>query len=190
MDGIGSSDSTSLRYLNGIDRGTVSIGNSADGNNMTFQNMLSANDMSRVEEQVVNANRETQGSGREIKQVMDKDDYLKLLITQLQNQDPTSPMEDKEFISQMAQFSSLEQMTNISTGFQSLASVMNSSQATSMLGKDVEVIVGEQVINGQVSEVTRGDYPQIMVNGSYYDVSDVSRIRESAAAAAYGAAME
>ncbi|MDR5658265.1 flagellar hook capping FlgD N-terminal domain-containing protein [Serpentinicella sp. ANB-PHB4] len=44
---------------------------------------------------------------------MDKDAFLKLLVTQLQNQDPLSPMEDREFIAQMAQFSSLEQMQNL-----------------------------------------------------------------------------
>ena len=42
-----------------------------------------------------------------------KDAFLQILITQLQNQDPTSPMDDKEFIAQMAQFSSLEQMQNM-----------------------------------------------------------------------------
>ena len=59
-----------------------------------------------------------------------KDDFLKLLVTQLQEQDPLKPMEDKEFISQMAQFTSLEQMKNMNTSVQI-------TQATSYIGKKV-----------------------------------------------------
>lgn len=49
---------------------------------------------------------------------LDKDAFIRLLVTQLQNQDPLSPMEDKEFIAQIAQFSSLEQMQNLNKTFE------------------------------------------------------------------------
>ncbi|GGA63060.1 hypothetical protein GCM10008025_03740 [Ornithinibacillus halotolerans] len=50
-----------------------------------------------------------------------KDDFLKILMTQLQNQDPTSPLEDRDFIAQLAQFTSLEQMTNMTNSINKLA---------------------------------------------------------------------
>ncbi|HWI62231.1 MAG TPA: flagellar hook capping FlgD N-terminal domain-containing protein [Symbiobacteriaceae bacterium] len=55
----------------------------------------------------------TQSQTREHKTTLGKDDFLKLLITQMRYQDPLKPMEDKEYIAQLAQFSSLEQMMNV-----------------------------------------------------------------------------
>lgn len=69
-----------------------------------------------------------------------KDQFLKILMTQLQNQDPTDPMDDKEFIAQMAQFSSLEQMSNMSTAIENLTSMTQQSQLiefNSFVGKTV-----------------------------------------------------
>lgn len=106
-----------------------------------------------------------------------KDEFLKILITQLTNQDPTEPMQDREFIAQMAQFSTLEQMTNLSTEFERLGALLQGGQAVSVLGKTVDVALGNGTVTGTVEEVTGGEYPQVLVNGQYYDYGNVQRIR-------------
>ncbi len=107
-----------------------------------------------------------------------KDEFLKILLTQLTNQDPIEPMSDREFIAQMAQFSALEQMTNMADQFQKLGGLIEAGQAFSILGKTVDLVVGDSVVSGSVDEVTGGEYPQVLVNGAYYDYADVRRVRE------------
>jgi len=63
----------------------------------------------------------TSGTTESTSSSLGKDDFLKILITQLTNQDPLEPLEDTDFIAQMAQFSSLEQMTNIAEGMENLS---------------------------------------------------------------------
>jgi len=72
--------------------------------------------------------------------VLGKDAFLKLLVVQLQNQDPLNPLDDKEFIAQLAQFSSLEQMTNVADGIKSLTektAQQDMLSAVNYIGKDV-----------------------------------------------------
>jgi len=122
------------------------------------------------------------GLGREIDQTLDKDDFLEILITQLTHQDPTEPMKDKEFVAQMAQFSSLEQMTNMSQEFTKLASVMSSGQAMGLVGKTVSLVDGESLIEGRVTAVTTGDFPQVKVGNKYYDFETIESVMEQEAA--------
>lgn len=137
---------------------------------------MSASEKAFVENQVDNYNKTLVREGRKTSNELGKDDFLKLLITQLSNQDPTNPMENTEFISQMAQFSSLEQMTNMSTAFNKMASFINSSEAASTLGKTVELNVGDITARGIVEGATRGDNPQILVNGTYYTMDKIAAI--------------
>lgn len=114
-------------------------------------------------------------TGRVASQQLGKDDFLKLLLAQLANQDPTSPMENTEFIAQMAQFSSLEQMTNMSTGFTKMASMLNSSEAVSAIGRNVEIDLGDTMVSGVVEAATRGENPQVQVNGMLYNMDQIKR---------------
>jgi flagellar basal-body rod modification protein FlgD len=69
--------------------------------------------------------------------VLGKDDFLKLMVAQMKNQDPMSPADDKDNIAQMAQFSSLEQITNLAGATQQLANRMSLTQNVGLLGHNV-----------------------------------------------------
>lgn len=137
---------------------------------------MTASEKLNVENKVNSYNKTLVQNGRKTSNELGKDDFLKLLITQLSNQDPTNPMENTEFISQMAQFSSLEQMTNMSTSFSKMASFINSSEAASTLGKTVELNIGDTTTTGIVEGATRGENPQILVNGMYYSMDKIAAI--------------
>ena len=76
----------------------------------------------------------------------------------------------------MAQFSSLEQMTNMNESFKKMVSVINSSQAASTLGKSVEIDIGDSTAKGMVEATSFGENPQVMVNGMYYDMAKIKAI--------------
>ncbi|GCD83346.1 hypothetical protein PTHTG4_24090 [Parageobacillus thermoglucosidasius] len=93
-------------------------------------------------------------------QILGKDDFLKILLVQLQNQDPLSPMEDKEFIAQMANFSTLEQMINISSMFERLMQTQNNQallRYSEWIGKNVYWQEEENTKSGVVKSVLQKD---------------------------------
>ena len=107
---------------------------------------------------------------------LDRDTFLKLLITQLQHQDPMSPMKDADFIAQLAQFSSLEQMQNLNDSFSAFGQSGVASQAFAMIGKTidyVDVSTGS-VLTGQVDSVSfAGGWPQLNVGSSAVELGSV-----------------
>jgi flagellar basal-body rod modification protein FlgD len=114
--------------------------------------------------------------GRRAKTVLDREDFLQILITQLTHQDPTSPMEDREFVAQMAQFSTLEQMINMGDDMARVSSLIAKSQAYALLGKHVMIGSGDGVVSGVVEEVRGTDFPQVLVNGRFYDFQNVEAV--------------
>jgi flagellar basal-body rod modification protein FlgD len=142
---------------------------------------LSAQDMLQVNRDVDAFNKTISNSAAKKPNAgLDRNDFLKILITQLSHQDPTQPVEDKEFIAQMAQFSSLEQITNMNEGLSKVADLVARSQALNLLGSSVDIADGDAKVSGIVDAVTAGEYPQILVNGRYYDFSQVQKIKRAA----------
>lgn len=148
---------------------------------MDFTAMLSGAERSKVEMQV-NASNKSLQQGQGLSQELGKDDFLQLLITQLQHQDPTKPMDDKQFIAQMAQFSSLEQMTNLGQEFAKISGMVSRGNALNLLGKQVEILDGQQRVSGVVEAVSGTENPQVQVNGRYYDYSVVETVNIKEAA--------
>ncbi|GAB4366847.1 MAG: hypothetical protein Kow009_03640 [Spirochaetales bacterium] len=139
--------------------------------------VISGSDFMDLTKRVDGINRTLQET-RGVKRTLDKDDFLKLLVTQLSHQDPTQPMEDREFIAQMAQFTALEQITNLNKEFASVTRLMAANQAVGLLGKTVEIADGESLIRGKVREVLGGESPQLLINDRYYDYGAVRRVME------------
>ena len=96
--------------------------------------------------------------------VLGKDAFLKLLVTQLQNQDPLNPLDDKEFIAQLAQFSSLEQMSNVAAGITALTektAQQDMLSAVNYIGKEVTMGIRPENIHER-SERPQADPAQVV----------------------------
>lgn len=107
------------------------------------------------------ANSNSNSSGKNDK--MGQDQFLQLLVTQMQNQDPINPMDSKEFASQLAQFNSVEQLINVNKGLESLAqsqkvmrAEFTNSMASSLTGKQVRALSNK--VNLEADSDTNIDY--------------------------------
>ena len=116
-----------------------------------------------------------------------KDEFLKLLTTELRNQDPLQPMDNKDFVAQMAQFSSLEQMNNVANSMDELKNSLMGiyqqsllTQGAALIGKNVTGIDPDgATINGIVEAVKWLDgNPQLQIGDKLLDLSLVTEVSE------------
>lgn len=102
-----------------------------------------------------------------------KEDFLKLLLAQLSNQDPLKPMEDKEFIAQLAQFNTLEQMQQANKHLVEMVTSQTLAQASALLGK----IVVAGSTGGLVTAVSMVDgKAQLTVGGKQFPLSQITKV--------------
>jgi flagellar basal-body rod modification protein FlgD len=124
------------------------------------------------------ANPANAATARVTKRTLGQEDFLKLITVQLSSQDPLKPMEDTAFIAQMAQFSSLEQSSQLAREFSALRSLNELNSAGSMLGRQVTVKSGEdQTLTGVVQATdSSGATPRLLIDGKLYPASAVTRV--------------
>jgi flagellar basal-body rod modification protein FlgD len=111
-------------------------------------------------------------------------DYMKLLVTQLQNQNPLDPLDNKDMSAQLAQFSQLQQTENLNTSFSKVLDLAQRSYASSLIGKQVSFASQAndgttQTGTGPVEQVTIGDNQTILltIGGQQIDLANVASIR-------------
>lgn len=104
-----------------------------------------------------------------------RDAFLKLLITQIQMQDPLEPMGAQEYIAQLAQFSSVEQLQNANLQLAILQQMQAVSQAVLLIGHTITT--GEDSTSGVVDGVTFADgQPKLLIGDEQVDPGDVSQV--------------
>jgi flagellar basal-body rod modification protein FlgD len=109
---------------------------------------------------------------------MQMDDFLQLLTSQISNQDPLEPMKDTEFISQMANIASLEQMQQFTAGFEMFASSQKDMVAQAYLGKMVNISEGGLEVSGLVDSVEKDSDGEVFVtvDGKNYLPANITKV--------------
>ncbi|PTX16515.1 flagellar basal-body rod modification protein FlgD [Halanaerobium congolense] len=122
---------------------------------------------------------ETQRESLEANDGLGQDAFFKILITQLQNQDPLNPMEDRDFIAQMAEFSSLEKTEKL---YSLLEDKLSSNQVidnSNLIGKEITANVEGVKLEGIVNAVkSSGDKVlAVLDTGSEININNITQVK-------------
>src|ERR1700744_4512207 len=105
-------------------------------------------------------------------QTLNQNDFLQLLVSQMENQDPVNPQSDTQMAAQMAQFTSLQQSSAMSSSMAML-------QANSLIGSTITLQLSNGTTTGGIVQSVRAGAassdgtPQVVVNGASYDLSQI-----------------
>jgi len=117
---------------------------------------------------------------------LDKDAFLQLLVAQMKYQDPLEPTDNTEYVSQLANFSSLEQMTNMNESLKNMSMAADLQRASNLVGNYATVSVGGQEITGKVESVEYKDgTAYLQIEGNKYPLSDLIESVDSTYLTAY-----
>ena len=140
---------------------------------------MSIDELARARKQAEDVNLKLKRKDGSSKNDLGRDSFLKLLVTELKHQDPTQPMADREFISQMAQFSTLEKMTSINTAIQLMNRSAMAGEAYGLLGKKVQAFnqTTGTAIEGVVSKIFyRENEVRLVVDSNEISLSDIHAV--------------
>jgi len=140
---------------------------------------MNSEQLARANRSAEEINQAHRAQGKKFGQSLDKDSFLKLLVTELKHQDPTQPMADREFIAQMAQFSSLEQMNNVNKEMRTLNLNARAGEAYNLIGKYVQGIdpTNGRPVQGNVQHVERNqDDVRLVIDGAKIGLADVHAV--------------
>jgi len=94
-----------------------------------------------------------------------QDDFLEILLTQLTFQDPLKPLDNQEFVAQMAQFTNLEQTRQLNVNSETLLTVQSATQSIGLIGKTVTVLTDSGIETGTVTTISFNQgAPEMVIN--------------------------
>ena len=133
--------------------------------------VMATNSTTKPQENVSTGQRQTQLE-------LGQDAFMKLLLAQLKYQDPLTPMEDREFIAQLAQFSSLAEMQKLNKAVTEMASVQALANATAFIGKTVSGLSqeGTQVDGIAEAALLREGKVYLRIAGQEVPISTIQEV--------------
>ncbi|MDB5084656.1 MAG: flagellar hook assembly protein FlgD [Bacilli bacterium] len=114
------------------------------------------------------------------KQNLDKNAFLQLLVTELQHQDPSAPMDNQQFIAQMAQFSSLEQMNNMASGISTMGTNNSLGVSVGLIGKTITALDSDgNPVKGIVTGMTMNNgIAHVLVGQKSIELTNISSVNQ------------